>query len=474
MRQLYIDGSWVDADASAGIEVDSPVTGEVLDTVPAANETDVRRAVDAATRAFPELAAMTPFERAAVLEEVTEYFVEHEDEIAEGITLEEGKPLRESYDETEYVIGSSADYGHDAIRLFGDVVPSEHRGRFAYTQREPYGPAAVISPWNFPLEVPGGSIYGAIASGNPVVFKPAEEAPLTAYHIARAFAQSSLPDGAFNLITGAGETGADLVAHEDVRLIAFTGSTAVGQEIGKVAAERSAQVLLEMGGKDPILVFDDADVDLAARAVVEGSNWNAGQVCCGTERVIATEGVHDDLVEAIVERTESLTLGDPRDDDTDVGPMISECIQGKAVEHLDDAVAQGATVRSGGERDGLFFEPAVVDGVSPEMTIAVEETFGPVTPVIEVADPEEAIAVANRSQYGLQAAVFTESLSLAHDTANRLQAGGVFVNETNNYWERLLPFGGYRESGTGGRYGSKWHLEAMTQVKGVMMNYDHD
>lgn len=474
MRELYIDGEWVDADASAGIEVTSPVTGAVLDTVPAANEVDVEAAVAAASRAQEELASMTPFERAAVLDEVTEYFEAHEDEMAELITLEEGKPLHESYDETEYVIESSADYGHDAIRLFGDVVPSEHQGRFAYTQREPYGPAAVISPWNFPLEVPGGSIYGAIASGNPVVFKPAEEAPLTAYHIANAFAQSSIPDGAFNLITGAGETGATLVEHREIRLIAFTGSTAVGQEIGKKAAERSAQVLLEMGGKDPILVFDDADVQLAARAVVEGSNWNAGQVCCGTERVIATPGIHDELVDEIVAQTQELTLGDPREEGTDVGPMISERIQETAVEHLDEAVEEGATVRSGGERDGLFFEPAVVDGVSPEMTIAVEETFGPVTPVIEATDYEDAIDIANQSRYGLQAAVFTESLSRAHEAVDRLQAGGVFVNETNNYWERLLPFGGYRQSGTGGRYGSKWHLEAMTQVKGVMMNYDHD
>jgi len=474
MRQLYIDGEWVDADAAAGIEVISPVTGETLDTVPDATATDVDAAVEAATRAQTELEAMTAFERAAVLEEVTDYFVDHEDEMAELITLEEGKPLRESYDETKYVIESSADYGHDAIRLFGDVVPSEHRGRFAYTQREPYGPAAVITPWNFPLEIAGGSIYGAIASGNPVVFKPAEEAPLTGFHIARAFEQSSLPNGAFNFITGAGETGAELVGHRDIRLIAFTGSTAVGQEIGKVAAERSATVLLEMGGKDPILVFDDADVELAARAVVEGSNWNAGQVCCGTERVIATAGIHDDLVEEIVAQTEALTVGDPRDEGTDVGPMISERIQETAVSQLDDAVDQGARLRSGGSRDGLFFEPAVLDRVSPEMTIAREETFGPVTPVIEVADPDEAIAIANDTRYGLQAAVFTESLSLAHEAAGRLQAGGVFVNETNNYWERLLPFGGYRQSGTGGRYGSKWHLEAMTQVKGVMMNYDHD
>ncbi|WP_227356555.1 aldehyde dehydrogenase family protein [Haladaptatus salinisoli] len=471
MRQLYIGGEWVDAESNEGIDVDSPVTGEVIDTVPDASPHDVRRAVEAARRAQRELEEMTAFERAAVLDEVTDYFEEHEDEIAELITREEGKPLHESYEETEYVIESSDDYAHDAIRLFGDVVPSEFRGRFAYTQREPYGPCAVISPWNFPLEVPGGSIYSAIATANPVVFKPAEETPLTAYHIAKAFERSSLPDGAFNLVTGAGETGAELVGHEDVRLIAFTGSTAVGQQIAKTAAERNAQCLLEMGGKDPILVLDDADVDHAAESIVMGSNWNAGQVCCGTERVITTEGIHDELVDAVVEKTEALTLGDPFEEGTDVGPMVSERIQRKVKDHVDGAVEQGARLLTGGDTDGLFYDPAVLDDVTEQMDIATEETFGPVTPVVRVDDYEAAIEVANRSRYGLQAAIFTDSLERAHDAANRLKAGGVFVNETNNYWERLLPFGGYGESGSGGRYGSKWHLEAMTQTKAVMMNY---
>ncbi|MFB6269436.1 MAG: aldehyde dehydrogenase [Halobacterium sp.] len=471
MRQLYIDGEWVDAESSAGIDVESPVDGDVIDTVPAGSAQDVRKAVEAARRAQTELEEMTAFERAAVLDEVTDYFEAHEDEIAELITREEGKPLHESYDETEYVIESSEDYAHDAIRLFGDVVPSEFRGRFAYTQREAYGPCAVISPWNFPLEVPGGSIYSAIATANPVVFKPAEETPLTAYHIAKAFDQSSLPDGAFNLVTGAGETGQSLVEHNDVRLIAFTGSTAVGQQIAKTAAERNAQCLLEMGGKDPILVLDDADVDHAADSIVAGSNWNAGQVCCGTERVIATEGVYDQLVDAVAEKTDSLELGDPFDDGTDVGPMISERIQSKAVEHVAAAQEDGARLVTGGETDGLYFEPAVLEDVSPDAAIAQEETFGPVTPVIRAEDFDDAVRIANDSRYGLQAAVFTDSLERAHDAANRIKAGGVFVNETNNYWERLLPFGGYGESGSGGRYGSKWHLEAMTQTKAVMLNY---
>ena len=471
MRELYIDGEWVEAESNDGIDVVSPVSGEVIDTVPDANATDVAKAVAAAERARTELETMTAFERAAVLDEVTEYFEEHEDEIAHGITEEEGKPLHESYDETEYVINSSDDYGHDGIRLFGDVVPSEHRDRFAYTQYEPYGPCAVISPWNFPLEVPGGSIYAAIASANPVVFKPAEETPLTAYHIAKAFAQSSIPDGAFNLVTGAGETGADLVGDERIRLIAFTGSTAVGQEIAKTAAERNAQCLLEMGGKDPILVLDDADIEHAAASIVSGSNWNAGQVCCGTERVIATEAVHDELVEEVMKQTDDLVVGDPFEEGTDVGPMVSDRIQQKAHDHVEAALAGGAELHTGGDNDGLYYDPAVLSGVTSDMAIAREETFGPVTPIIEAADYEEAISIANDSQYGLQAAVFTDSLERAHDAADHLQAGGVFINETNNYWERLLPFGGYKQSGSGGRYGSKWHLEAMTQTKAVMMNY---
>ncbi|MGM0606045.1 MAG: aldehyde dehydrogenase family protein [Halobacteriota archaeon] len=469
-----MDGEWVDAHSDDGIDVVSPVTGDVLETVPNGDETDVQAAVAAAESARVELKAMTAFERAAVLDEVTEYFVEHEDEIAELITREEGKPLHESYDETQYVIESSDDYGHDGIRLFGDVVPSEHRGRFAYTQREPYGVCAVISPWNFPLEVPGGSIYAAIASGNPVVFKPAEETPLTAYHIAEAFAQSSLPDGGFNLVTGAGDTGAALVDSHDVRLIAFTGSTAVGREIARTAADRNAQCLLEMGGKDPIVVLDDADVEAAAEGIVVGSNWNAGQVCCGTERVIATAGVYDELVEAVTRRVDELVVGDPFEEGTDVGPMVSKRIQRKAIDHVEDAVDSGATLTTGGDVDGLYYTPAVVSDVTAEMAISGDETFGPVTPIMRVPDYEAAIAAANRSPYGLQAAVYTNSLQQAHDAVDRIEAGGVFVNETNNYWERLLPFGGYGASGSGGRYGSKWHLEAMTQVKAVMMNYgDH-
>lgn len=474
MRQLYVSGEWVDADSSAEIEVTSPIDGRVLDTVPDCSADDVRRAVTAAGDAANELREMTVFERADALAAVTAYFTDHEEEIADGITREEGKPLHESYEETEYVIESSADYAHDAIRLFGDVVPSESRGNFAYTQREPYGPCAVITPWNFPLEVPAGSIYSAIATGNPVVFKPAEETPLTAYHFAEAFDRADLPPGAFNLVTGAGATGRELVSAPQVRLIAFTGSTEVGQEIARTAAGRNAQCLLEMGGKDPIVVLDDADVAGAASSIVIGSTANAGQVCCATERVIATPGVHDALVEAVIAETDALTVGDPFDERTDVGPMISQRIQGKAVAHVDEAVSQGATIETGGETDGLYYDPAVVSGVTNEMTIAREETFGPVTPIVRAADYEEAISIANDSAYGLQAAVFTDSLERAHDAANRLQAGGVFVNETNNYWERLLPFGGYKESGAGGRYGSKWHLESMTQVKAVLMNYGGD
>jgi acyl-CoA reductase-like NAD-dependent aldehyde dehydrogenase len=443
----------------------------VIDTIPDSNAKDVRKAVEAAERAQQELEAMTAYERAAILDEVTDYFIEHEDEIAELITREEGKPLAESYEETEYVIESSDDYAHDGIRLFGDVVPSEHRGRFAYTQREPYGPCAVISPWNFPLEVPGGSIYSAIATANPIVFKPAEETPLTAYHIAKAFEQSSLPDGAFNLVTGAGKTGQSLVEQGAIQLIAFTGSTEVGQQIAKTAADRNAQCLLEMGGKDPIVVLDDANIDHAAESIVVGSNWNAGQVCCGTERVIATDAIYDELVEAVVEKTEDLTLGDPFDEETDIGPMVSESIQQKAVDHVNQATDGGAKLRTGGETDGLYYEPAVLEDVDPNEQIAQAETFGPVTPIIRAEDYEDAIAIANDSQYGLQASVFTESLEKAHDAVDRIKAGGVFVNETNNYWERLLPFGGFGESGSGGRYGSKWHLEAMTQTKAVMLNY---
>lgn len=470
MRDLYIGGEWTDATADASIDVTSPSTGnrEVVDTVPDGSAGDVAAAIEAAQSAYDELRERSVYDRVEIIESVATYLDDHREAIAETMTREEGKPLAESRTEVTYTVESAPYHAHDAIRLFGDVVPAERSGRFAFTKHVPYGPAAIVTPWNFPLELPAENVFAAVLAGNPVVAKPAEETPLSAYYLAEAFDAVDCPDGTFNLVTGGAETGAALVGDPDVRLVSFTGSVEAGREVARNAAGNMAHLHLELGGKDPVLVFGDADLDWAADRIVFGSNANAGQVCCGTERVIVTADVHDELVDRVRERTEALRVGDPFDEATDVGPMVAERIQRTVVEHVEAATADGARLLTGGAVDGLFFEPAVVDGVTSDMALAQEETFGPVTPFVEAADLDEAVAIANRTRYGLQAAVFTRDVQTAFEAIDRIEAGGVFVNESDNYWQTGLPFGGHRQSGTG-RVGNL--VEEFTQNKSALINY---
>jgi acyl-CoA reductase-like NAD-dependent aldehyde dehydrogenase len=472
MRDLFIDGEWRGSTGEDALTVASPIDDETVGTVPAGTADDVETAVAAAESAFSDLRDMTVHKRAEAVEVAMAALEERSEAVAETTTRETGKPLEESRTEVESGIHSGRGYGEDAKRLFGEVTPSTMHDRHNWTQREPYGPTAVITPWNYPFEIPLGHLSAALVAGNSVVWKPAGLTSLTGHHIAEALAEAPLPDGAFNFVTGAGSTvGSAMVEHEAIRLVAFTGSTGVGQYIGAAAAERSAECLLELGGKDPVLVLDDADVQAAADAIVFGSNYNCGQSCSGTERVIATEGVYDDLIGAVTERTAALTVGDPMDPETDVGPPINDDVRETVREQVADAEAAGARVTAGGEVGERYCDPTVVADATPEMAVASEETFGPVTPILEVADLDEAIGVANDSPYGLQSAVFTESLRKAHRAVDELQAGGVMVNSTNNFWEHQLPFGGYKQSGSGGRFKGKWHLESMTQVKAVAIDY---
>ncbi|MCY4731569.1 aldehyde dehydrogenase family protein [Natronomonas gomsonensis] len=472
MRDLYIDGQWCESDDCAAIEVTSPIDDAVLTTVPSGTERDVASAVAAAERASDTLADMTVGDRAEGLEAVADHLRERADELAETLAREVGKPLSEAHAEVDGGIHSARAYGEDALRLFGDVTHSSMPDRLNFTRREPYGPTGIITPWNYPFEIPMGHLCAAIAVGNPVVWKPAATTSLIGHHIAEAFAESPLPEGAFNFVTGRGSTvGSALVNHPEIRLIAFTGSTTVGQGIAASAANHSAECLLEMGGKDPVLVFDDADIEAAAEHIVFGSNYNCGQSCSGTERVLATPGIYDELVTAVAEKTAALTVGDPLDPETDVGPPINDDVRETVREQVADAVANGATVESGGEVGERYIEPTVLSGVEPSMAVAREETFGPVTPILEVSDYDEAITVANDSRYGLQSAVFTDSVDRALRAADDIEAGGVVVNGTNNAWEHQLPFGGVKESGSGGQFKGVWHLESMTTTKAIAVDY---
>ncbi|MFB6250783.1 MAG: aldehyde dehydrogenase [Halobellus sp.] len=471
MRRLYINDEWIEPE-SGQINPTSPVDGSALETVAAGTPAHVDDAVEATVDASDTLREMNVHRRAEAINAAMDAIENRTDEIVSTMTVEVGKTTSEAREEVESAIRSGREYAADAVRLCGEVTRSQYDDRHNFTRREPYGPTGVITPWNYPFEIPTDHLSAALVTGNPVTWNPASAAALTATHIAGAFAETSLPDGAFNFIPGSGGTvGAALSGHPAVRLLAFTGSTEVGQRIAATAAERSAECLLELGGKDPVLVLDDADVSRAADAIVLGSNYNCGQSCSGTERVIATESIYDELVAAVTARTEELTVGDPRDAETDVGPPINDDIRETTERQITAAVEAGARVTTGGSIGDRYIEPTVLADVAPEMQAATEETFGPLTPLISVADREEAVAVANDTRYGLQAAVFTESLQDAHRVIDGLQSGGVVVNGTNNFWEHQLPFGGFKQSGSGGEYKGRWHLESMTQVKAVAIDY---
>jgi acyl-CoA reductase-like NAD-dependent aldehyde dehydrogenase len=471
MEALYVDGEWREPPTDPTV-VRSPVDDAVLGSVPTGTTDHVDAAVGATVETATEFRELNVYERADAVTAAMDALEDRSEEVAETMAREVGKPVGEAREEVESAVYSGRSYAEDAVRLFGEVTPSQFEDRHNFTRREPHGPAAVVTPWNYPLEIATDHLSAALVTGNPVTWNPASEATLTASHVAEAFAGTDLPDGAFNFVPGSGSTvGAALVEHEDVRLVAFTGSTEVGQRIAATAARRSAEALLELGGKDPVLVLDDADVDRAADAIVVGSNYNCGQSCSGTERVIATEAVYDDVVAAVSERTASLTAGDPLEADTDVGPPINDDVRTTVREHVADARKAGARVTAGGAVGERYCEPTVLADVTPDMRVATEETFGPVTPILRVPDTAAAIKVANDTRYGLQAAVFTASLRRAHRAIDGLRSGGVVVNGTNNVWEHQLPFGGFKESGSGGEYKGRWHLEGMTQVKSVSIDY---
>lgn len=471
MQKPFINGQWRESTPET-VSVRSPITDDRVGAVAEATAADVDEAVSATVETARAFREMNVYDRADALRSVMDTLEDNKEAIVETMVSEVGKPVSEAREEFESAITSGYSYAEDAVRLFGEVPPSQFDDRLNFTRREPYGPAAVITPWNYPVEIPLDHLSAALVTGNPVTWNPASETTVTGVHLAEAFADAPFPDGAFNFVPGPGSTvGAALTEHDAIRLIAFTGSTAVGQRIAATAAERSAHALLELGGNDPVIVLEDADIDKAADAIVMGSYYNCGQSCSGTERVIATDPIYDELVAAVTARTEELTVGDPFETQTDIGPPINSDVRETVRQHIDDAIDHGGRVTTGGGVGDRYCEPTVIADVSPRMRVATEETFGPVTPLLPVSDFEEAISVANDTRYGLQAAVFTESLRAAHRAVNALRAGGVVVNGTNNFWEHHLPFGGFNESGSGGEYKGKWHLEGMTQTKSVAIDF---
>jgi aldehyde dehydrogenase (NAD+) len=471
---LYVDGEWRDASDGSTLPTVDPSTGGLLSTVAAGTAADVDRAVAAARDAFEDWRTVAPDERGRRVYRVGQLIREHLDELAAIESRDQGKPISQARSDFEGAARYFEYYAGAADKLEGKSVPVGHDA-VDYTVREPYGVSAQITPWNFPGNLFARGVAPALVAGNAVVVKPAEQTPLSALHLAELCAEADIPDGVVNVVNGYGDpAGAALSGHDDVDTVTFTGSVPTGQAIMRAAADTVTPVTLELGGKNPAIVFPDADLDAAADWVTTAIFTNAGQVCSAADRLLVHESVHDELVEKVVDIAASYTLG-PGHEDPDMGPLASEEQFEKVQKYVELGQTEGATLATGGEvpnREGYFVEPTVFTDVDNDMRIAQEEIFGPVLVVVPFSTEAEALALANDVEYGLTSGIFTTDVTRAHRFARDLEAGNVYVNQwfgdTNQ-----TPFGGYKMSGIGREKGLE-ALDSYLRTKNVAIDLGGD
>jgi aldehyde dehydrogenase (NAD+) len=475
--RLFIGGEWSDAIGGARLETLHPANGEALTEVAEGAAQDIDVAVAAARRAFedPKWRRMDAADRGALLWRMADIMERRSDALTRLEVLDNGKPIREAQIDVRQSIDALRYYAGWTTKLQGDTLPV--RGNYLnYTLREPVGVVGAIIPWNFPLLMAVWKVAPALACGNTLVLKPAEQTPLSALELAAFAAEAGLPAGVLNVVTGFGETaGAALVAHAHVDKIAFTGSTAVGRQIMQQAAGSLKKVSLELGGKSPNIVLADADLDAAARGAFSAIFYNTGQCCTAGSRLIVHESARDELLGKLVDRAGKMQPGDPLDPKTRLGPMISAAQMERVLGYIEKGRSEGAEVLVGGgralydgEERGFWVQPTVFDSVSEDHCIAREEIFGPVLSVLTFTDEDEALAMANRSEYGLAAGVWTRDIKKAHRFARDLQAGTVWIN-TYHPGDAASPFGGYKQSGFGRELGP-YSLDLYTQIKSVWVD----
>jgi acyl-CoA reductase-like NAD-dependent aldehyde dehydrogenase len=451
-----IDGRWV-LGAGETRDITNPADGTAVSRVSYCDAAQVDAAVAAADTAQHAWAAIPIARRAQLLHEAADAIAKRADRICEYMVREMGKTIRDARLEliTDITIPLIHAAAEDALRFSGVTRKSANAhavNRKIMTLHEPIGVGAFISPWNFPTEMIF-NIAAALAMGNTAIWKPSEACPYAPHLVVEAFTSAGIPPGVVNVVYGAGDVGERLVAHEDVGLIAFIGSTATGQRIAQTAGAK--RLLLEMGGNGPLIVMADADLDKAIEGTVLGCFYQAGQVCTASERVLVHTSLEPEFSRRLVAAAQRLVVGDPMDEKTDMGPLSGPAILEKTIRHVEGAVHRGATVQCGGTYDGLYYRPTVLTGVTPDMEIAREETFGPVAPVMTFESPEEALEIANDSPYGLQMAVYTESVNTAWAMVDALESGVVVVNGSTNDWDNNGPFGGVKWSGIGRETGEE-------------------
>ena len=476
--QLFIDGQWVDAESGKTFETPNPATGKTLAEVAEGDKADIDKAVAAARKAFEGKWSKTSArERGRMLYKLSQLIEARAKELAELETADNGKPIREAqYIDLPGVVENFEYFAGWATKIEGETIPVPGQ-MFNYTLREPVGVCGQIIPWNFPLLMAAWKLAPALAAGNTVVLKPAEQTPTTALELGKLIQEAGFPDGVVNIVPGFGETaGAALASHKGIDKIAFTGSTEVGKLIAKAAADNLTKVSLELGGKAPNIVFADADMEQAINGAMMGIFFNQGQVCCAGSRLFLHEEVKDEFLERFKERAGKIKVGDPTDKATQMGPQVSEEQLNRIKSYVDIARTEGATVLSGGgppalEGDfqkGYFFQPTIFSEVQNTMRVAQEEIFGPVVSVITFKDESDLIRQANEVAYGLSAGIWTRDITRAHRFAREIKAGVVWIN-TFNMMNAASPFGGYKQSGYGREMG-KHALEMYTQVKSVWVD----
>ena len=470
--QMHVGGEWI--DKSNKIDVLSPFDGSVVDTVPRGDASDVETAIQTAERGAKIMAGMTGYERYEILRKVADLMVERADELAEVITREEGKILAEATVEATRASEIIALSAEEAKRLTGETIPLEGapgvKGRLGFTVRMPCGIVAGISPFNFPLHLVCHKAGPAIAGGNAIIIKPATDTPLSALKLVELFLEAGTPPEAIQCVTGpGGEIGDTLCADPRVRKITFTGSRDVGEHICKVAGLK--RVTMELGSNSPLIVMPDADPEKVARAAAASGYSNAGQVCISTQRVIAHEKIYGDFLDAFQTEVAQISTGDPLAEGTRMGPMIREGDATRVAEWIQEAVSDGAELLTGGEKHDQFVSPAILANVKPEMKISCDEVFGPAVGVTRVNDIDEAIALANDTNYGLSAAIFTQNVDWAMKFVREVESGNLMVNWGTQWRADLMPYGGVKESGMG-KEGPKYAIEEMTELKMAIFHLD--
>jgi len=463
----YIDGKWLAADSNQTIEVTNPASGEVLGTIPKVGADETRRAIDAANAAYPAWRAKTAKERASILRKWFDLMMENQEDLARMMTAEQGKPFKESMGEIVYAASFIEWFAEEGKRVYGDTIPQHAPGKRIVVTKEPIGVCAAITPWNFPAAMITRKCGPALAAGCTMVVKPATATPYSALALAELAERAGVPAGVFSVVTGSsGAIGGEMTSNPIVRKLTFTGSTEIGKLLMEQCAGTVKKTSMELGGNAPFIVFNDADIDEAVLGAMASKFRNTGQTCVCANRLLVQDGVYEEFSKKLAAAVEEMRVGDGLKGETEQGPMIDMAAVEKVEEHIEDAVAKGAKVISGGSRHdlgGTFFQPTVLAEVNTDMKVTKEETFGPVAPLYRFETEEQALQMANDTEFGLAAYFYSRDIGRVWRVMEGLEYGIVGVNEGIISTE-VAPFGGMKESGTG-REGSKYGIEDYLEIK---------